>query len=80
MSWRIARRRAGLLLTLLIEHQPRGNMLNLLNAEGWNAACEQHLIRAADHARRRISTLEHLRKGYTWDDREFPQGPEEQDT
>ena len=26
---------------------------------------------------RRISTLEHLRKGYTWDDREFPHHPEE---
>lgn len=55
-------------------------MLNLLNAEGWNAASERHLIGAADHARRRISTLEHLRKGYTWDNQEVPQGPEEQQT
>ena len=26
---------------------------------------------------RRISTLEYLRKGYTWDEQEFPQHPEE---
>ena len=55
-------------------------MLNLLNAEGWNAASERHLIGAADHAHRRIWTLEHLRKGYTWDDQEFPRGPEEQES
>ena len=69
-----------MLLTLLIEPHPRDNMLNLLNAEGWNADSERQLIGAADHARRRISTLEHLRKGYTWDDREFPQCPEEQES
>lgn len=59
--------------------QPRDNMLNLLNAEGWNAASERHLIGAADHARRWISTLEHLRKGYTWHDQEFPRIPEERE-
>ena len=55
-------------------------MLNLLNAEGWSAASERHLIGAADHARRRILTLKHLRKGYAWDDQEIPRGPEEQET
>ena len=55
-------------------------MLNLLNAEGWNAASERHLLGAADHARRRISTLEHLREGYTWHDQEFPRIPEKQET
>ena len=55
-------------------------MLNLLNAKGWNAASERHLIGAVDHARWRISTLEHLRKEYTWDDQAFPRGPEEQET
>ncbi|MDD9994049.1 MAG: MurR/RpiR family transcriptional regulator [Rhodospirillales bacterium] len=36
--------------------------------------------RLGDDTRRRISTLEHLRKGYTWDDQEFPQGPEERES
>ena len=36
--------------------------------------------RLGDATRQRISTLEHLRKGYTWDDQEFPQGPEERAT
>ncbi|MDE0201054.1 MAG: hypothetical protein OXK73_01310 [Rhodospirillaceae bacterium] len=36
--------------------------------------------RLGDGTRRRISTLEHLRNGYTWDDQEFPQGPEERET
>ena len=36
--------------------------------------------RLGDATRQRISTLEHLRKGYTWDDQEFPQDPEEQET
>ena len=33
-----------------------------------------------DATRRRISTLELLRKGYTWDDQEFPQYPGEGET
>ena len=33
--------------------------------------------RLGDARHRRISTLEHLRKGHTWDDREFPHHPEE---
>ena len=33
--------------------------------------------RLADATRRRISALDHLREGYTWDDRETLQGPEE---
>ena len=36
--------------------------------------------RLGDATRRRISTLEHLRKGYTWDDQEFPQFPEGRET
>ena len=36
--------------------------------------------RLGDATRRRISTLEHLREGYTWDVQEFPQGPEERKT
>ena len=36
--------------------------------------------RLSDDTRQRISTLEHLRKGYTRDDQEFPQGPEERET
>ena len=33
--------------------------------------------RLGDATRRRISALEHLRKGYTWDDREIPRDPEQ---
>lgn len=33
--------------------------------------------RLGDATHRRISTLEHLRTGYTWDEQEFPQHPEE---
>ena len=32
--------------------------------------------RLGDATRRRISALEHLRKGYTWDDREIPKESE----
>ena len=33
--------------------------------------------RLGDATHRRLRTFENLREGYTWDDREFPQHPEE---
>ena len=36
--------------------------------------------RLGDATRQRISTLEHLRKGSTWDDQEFPKYLEERQT
>lgn len=36
------------------------------------------VVRLGDATHRRISTLEHLRKAYIWDDHEFPRHPEEQ--
>jgi len=36
--------------------------------------------RLGDATHRRIATLEHLREGYTWDDRQFPQGLEGRET
>ena len=35
------------------------------------------VVRLGDATHRRIPTLENLRKGYTWDDREFPRHREE---